>query len=96
MSHYHKRLVNFSLIENPFESGHIKNYILLYASVVLIMVLFFLASSLFHDVKDIEKKVFHIEIKEELPSSKATLKEDEPQSQENTKHSPFKLLKSGY
>jgi hypothetical protein len=45
-------------MENPFESGHIKNYLLLYASVVVIMVLFFIASTLFNDVKDVEKKVF--------------------------------------
>ena len=45
-------------IENPFESGHIKNYLLAYASVVVIMILFFIASTLFHDVKEIEKKEF--------------------------------------
>lgn len=45
-------------MDNPFESGHIKNYILLYASVVVIMILFFVASTLFNDVKDVEKKVF--------------------------------------
>ncbi len=45
-------------MENPFESGHIKNYILAYASIVVIMVLFFIASTLFHDVEDVEKKVF--------------------------------------
>ncbi|WP_373073220.1 hypothetical protein [Sulfurimonas sp.] len=45
-------------IENPFESGHIKNYLLAYASVVVIMILFFIASTLFHDVEQIEKKEF--------------------------------------
>jgi len=45
-------------MQNPFETGHIKNYILLYASVVVIMVLFFIASTLFHDVEQIEKKKF--------------------------------------
>jgi hypothetical protein len=45
-------------IENPFESGHIKNYILAYASIVVIMILFFIASTLFHDVEEIEKKEF--------------------------------------
>jgi hypothetical protein len=45
-------------MQNPFESGHIKNYILLYLSVVAIMILFFVASTLFHDVKPVEKKVF--------------------------------------
>lgn len=45
-------------MQNPFESGHIKNYILLYASVVVIMVLFFMASTVFRENEDIEKKVF--------------------------------------
>jgi len=45
-------------LENPFESGHIKNYILLYSSVVVIMVLFFIATSLFHNVENVEKKHF--------------------------------------
>ncbi|MCF6310736.1 MAG: hypothetical protein L3J19_09775 [Sulfurimonas sp.] len=48
-------------MQNPFESGHIKNYILLYVSVVVIMILFFIASTLFHDVKEIEKKTFSAE-----------------------------------
>lgn len=48
-------------MQNPFESGHIKNYILLYASVVVIMILFFIASTLFNDVKKVEKKVFDVE-----------------------------------
>jgi hypothetical protein len=37
-------------MQNPFESGHIKNYILLYVSVVVIMILFFIAATLFRDV----------------------------------------------
>ena len=53
-------------MENPFESGHVKNYLLLYASVVVIMILFFIASSLFNDVENIEKKIFNTEIKEEV------------------------------
>ena len=48
-------------MENPFESGHVRNYILFYAGIVLIMILFFFASSLFNDVKVVEKKVFHYE-----------------------------------
>lgn len=40
---------------NPFDSGHIKNYILLYVSVVVIMVLFFIAGELFIEETTIEK-----------------------------------------
>lgn len=45
-------------MQNPFESGDIKNYILLYASIVVIMILFFIAASLFHEPKAQETKVF--------------------------------------
>ncbi|MDH4944942.1 hypothetical protein [Sulfurimonas sp. C5] len=48
---------------NPFESGHIKNYILLYVSVVVIMILFFIAGELFIEPKEIEKKVFEVQEK---------------------------------
>ncbi len=49
-------------MQNPFESGHIKNYILLYVSVVVIMILFFIASTLFHDVEKMEQKKFDSEV----------------------------------
>lgn len=45
-------------MQNPFESGQIKNYILLYVGVVVIMILFFIASTLFHDVKEEPTKTF--------------------------------------
>ncbi|MCF6330849.1 MAG: hypothetical protein L3I99_04805 [Sulfurimonas sp.] len=45
-------------MQNPFESGHIKNYILFYVSVVVIMILFFIASTLFHEIKPVDKKTF--------------------------------------
>jgi hypothetical protein len=45
-------------MKNPFESGHIKNYVLLYVSVVVIMILFFIASTIFREDKIVEKKEF--------------------------------------
>ena len=45
-------------IENPFESGHIKNYIMAYVGVVVIMILFFIASSLWNDIEKHPKKQF--------------------------------------
>ena len=75
-------------MENPFESGHIKNYLLLYASVVVIMILFFIASSLFNDVEDIEKKIFSTEIQ-----GKVTEKDIEPEVNASSK---FKLLDKAY
>jgi len=77
-------------IENPFESGHIKNYILLYASVVVIMILFFIATSLFHEDQVIEKKSF-----ETTPTLK--IKSDtQTQAQEKKEQTEFKLLDKAY
>ncbi len=79
-------------MENPFENGHIKNYILLYASVVVIMVLFFIATTLYNeDEKNIEKKVFNTEVnasqkKEKEKKEKAT----------HAAQPKFKLLKEAY
>ena len=75
-------------MENPFESGHIKNYLLLYASVVVIMILFFIASSLFNDVEDVEKRIFNTQIKE-----KVTEENIEPEVNTGSK---FKLLDKAY
>jgi hypothetical protein len=59
-------------MQNPFESGHIKNYILLYVSVVVIMILFFIASSLFNEVQSVEKKVFDANVSE-VPHAKMAM-----------------------
>lgn len=71
-------------MDNPFESGHIKNYILLYASVVVIMVLFFIASTLFNDVENFKQKIFDTEVKEDVMP-----KEEKDEEATKTK---FKLL----
>jgi len=73
-------------IDKPFESGHIKNYLLLYASIVVIMILFFVASTLFNDIKDVEKKVFN--------TQKKNVKISEEQIEESTPK--FKLLEQAY
>jgi hypothetical protein len=57
-------------MQNPFESGHIKNYVLLYVSVVVIMILFFVASTLFNDVESVEKKVFEVNVSDVLHGKK--------------------------
>ena len=77
-------------IENPFESGHIKNYILLYASVVVIMILFFIATSLFHEVEEVEKKSF------DTNSTLKTKTDTQSQVQEQKKQTEFKLLDKAY
>jgi len=75
-------------MQNPFESGHIKNYILLYASVVVIMVLFFIATSLFNEVEVIEKKEFNTHIEEKIVQNQEMKKE--------TIKPKFKLLEKAY
>ena len=78
-------------IENPFESGHIKNYILLYVSVVVIMILFFAASTLFNDdTKKIEKKSFDVNACLEKASQQ---KQEVVETSEKKK---FKLLEKAY
>jgi hypothetical protein len=76
------------MIQNPFETGHIKNYILAYASVVVIMILFFIASTLFHDIEQQDTKVFE---------------KKEPQKRESIESKPieetskkFKMMENGY
>lgn len=77
-------------MQNPFESGQIKNYIFLYASVVVIMILFFIASMLFNNVKDVEKKVFENSMGEVSHAKK------EAQITEEKKTTKFKLLDKAY
>lgn len=77
-------------MQNPFESGQIKNYLLFYASVLVIIVLFFIASTLFNDIHEVkEKKYFDTEVNEK----------GKPKEEVKLKKSPslkFKLLESAY
>jgi hypothetical protein len=75
-------------MENPFESGHIKNYILLYASIVVIMVLFFIATTLFNDVEQHKKKKFNTEKKEQIQVVE--------KNSTKSKQFKFKLLEKAY
>jgi len=75
-------------MQNPFETGHIKNYILLYASVVVIMILFFIASTMFNSVEVIEKKIFNTEIKEKIVKG--------AEEKEKASTPKFKLLDKAY
>ena len=74
-------------MQNPFESGHIKNYILLYASVVVIMVLFFIATTLFNEVEVIEKKEFNTQVAEKVVEKKVEKESSKP---------TFRLLDKAY
>ena len=82
-------------IENPFESGHIKNYVLAYVGVVVIMVLFFIAAQLFNEPKKHSKKVFatqptQLQKRQEAPEKKAKVRAEEKRV------SPIKILEKAY
>ena len=77
-------------MKNPFETGHIKNYLLLYASVVVIMILFFIASTLFNDIQTHEKKVFDDNVTKE-PQAKKVM-----QNVKEVNSSRFKLMDKAY
>jgi hypothetical protein len=79
-------------MQNPFETGHIKNYILLYASIVVIMILFFIATTLFHDAKSIETKVFNSDVE----SSELIDKREKISQEDGNKTRRFKLLERSY
>ncbi|PHS55986.1 MAG: hypothetical protein COB17_10515 [Sulfurimonas sp.] len=86
-------------MHNPFESGHIKNYMLLYVGVVVIMVLFFIAANLFREVNVETLKRFNTseevnkleEFKLKFESKKEKRKKDE-----KIEPSKFKLLDKAY
>ena len=80
-------------INNPFESGHIKNYVLLYVSVVVIMILFFLASTLFNDVQKVQKKVFDSNVSSLSPNNKDT---KIMKNVQETNGSRFRLMNKTY
>ena len=81
-------------MQNPFESGHIKNYLLFYGSVVVIMILFFIATSLFHEVKQQQKKEFAVQ--ERNGSEVITELQQGEETQKNNSAPKFQLLDKAY
>jgi phosphotransferase system glucose/maltose/N-acetylglucosamine-specific IIC component len=77
-------------MQNPFESGQIKNYILFYVGIVVIMILFFAATTLFNEPKKIAKKEFNTELN---TTQKTTIAETK---KETTPKRKYKLLQKGY
>ncbi|WP_304546045.1 hypothetical protein [Sulfurimonas microaerophilic] len=77
---------------NPFDSGHIKNYILLYVSIVVIMVLFFIAGELFMEQTTIEKKVFDYN---QSAAQSTTALDQQEETKEEFKPK-FKLLEKAF
>jgi uncharacterized membrane protein YhiD involved in acid resistance len=80
-------------MKNPFESGHIKNYLLAYFGALIIVILFFIASSLFYDIKKYPKKEFKTK-KIEKTNIKTNIKTDTKKIKKQD--SKIKLLDKGY
>ena len=80
-------------IENPFESGHIRNYILAYVGVVVIMVLFFIAAQMWREPKEYPKKEFPTKQAQKMEPK--TNKKSTPKEYSEPKSS-IKLLPNGY
>ena len=76
-------------MDNPFEKKYIKNYVLLYVSIVVIMILFFIATSLFHDVEKIERKEFK-------KDTKITIQKEVKKKNTDKNITKFKLLDKTY
>ncbi|MDT8339730.1 MAG: hypothetical protein RQ763_11100 [Sulfurimonas sp.] len=87
-----KNLPSRQCMQNPFETGHIKNYILFYLSIVLIMTLFFIATTLFHDAKSVEQKMFSTE----QNSTEQADKREQNSVEEQGGAERFKLLDKAY
>ena len=79
-------------IDNPFSKEQIKNYILAYVGVVVIMILFFIASSLFYTPKEYPKKEF--ERSKSIIKPKREITKEE-KKQVSSPHA-VKLLQKGY
>jgi len=79
-------------MQNPFESGHIKNYLLLYGSVVVVMVLFFIASTLFRENKEIDKKMFSTDSSQPIEVNKIVQKKEK----DTSLTSQIKLMDKSY
>lgn len=76
---------------NPFEAGHIKNYMLLYGAIIVIIILFFFASNLWLEPKKISKKVF--DTNKSVQRTKVAKQKSTQTKQESPK---FKLLQEDY
>lgn len=81
-------------MKNPFDSGEIKNYILFYVGVVVIMVLFFVAASLFHEIMPQERKIFDVNVSKAV-SLGATQKDIQEANTTQPSHT-FRLLEKAY
>ena len=72
----------------PFSKEQMKNYALLYGSIVVIMVLFFIAAKLFYVADTQEKRVFETKV---LDRKEILKKVDIPKA-----NRPFKLMEKAY
>jgi len=74
-------------MKQPFELKYIKRYLLMYAGVVVVAVLFYFINSTNNPVEVMEKKVF---------STQKVERSHYNEVETNRSTSPFRLLESGY
>ncbi len=80
-------------MQNPFSNEHMKNYLLFYSAVIVIMVLFYILNASLNDVEPQEKKVFATEKGSTVGEGNATAAED---ADENSNRDRFKMLDKAY
>ena len=81
-------------MQNPFTKEQIKNYLLLYGAIVVIMLLFYLLNSLLSEKKQHERKLFETNASVNVqPTVGGSV---ESQEAGGSGQSRFKLLEKGY
>ncbi|MEA3373948.1 MAG: hypothetical protein U9Q62_09710 [Campylobacterota bacterium] len=80
-------------MQNPFSKEQIKNYLLLYGAIVVIMVLFYILNNLLNKQKSHEQKVFETGSSVQIKESSEKPNEEAESSNNNSR---FKLLEKGY
>ncbi len=80
-------------MQNPFSNEHMKNYLLFYSAVILIMVLFYILNTSLNSVEAQEKKVFSTQMSSTVEEGKATPAGD---ADENSNKNRFKMLEKAY
>lgn len=82
------------MTKNPFSKEQIKNYLLLYAAIVVIMILFYFLNTLLSEQKQHEKRLFDTNVSSTIEEAAGIAKEV-PETNSSEKNR-FRLLEKGY
>lgn len=80
-------------MQNPFSNEHMKNYLLFYSAVILIMVLFYILNASLNHVEPQEKKVFSTQKTSTVGKGKATPTDG---ADDDSSRDRFKMLDKAY